>query len=294
MNRRFLTVVAFAVLISGLASLLIYRMIAGRVGAASKPATARVVVATHNLALGALIREADIATADWYGPVPASAVVNKEEAIGRGVVAPIYQNEPVLLTRLAPKGAGAGLAATIPQGMRAVAVRVDDVVGVGGFVVPGMRVDVLVSGNAPGSRNEMGTQTRTVLQNIEVLSAGQNIQKDAEGKPVSVPVVNLAVTPEQAEILSLAGNDTKIQLVLRNPLDQNQVKTPGTAMASLFSGKPLEPVRPAPVAPPRRVAAAPKKVAPPPPPAPQFKVVEVLHGAKKVEAKFQQDSEVKP
>jgi pilus assembly protein CpaB len=296
MNKRFLYVVAFAVVMSGMVSLLIYRMVMTRVGAASSPAKGRIVVATHDLALGTLIRDADITIADWNGAVPANALLTKEAAIGRGVVAAIYEKEPVLESRLAPQGAGAGLAAMIPKGMRAVAVHVNEVVGVAGFVVPGMRVDVLVSGNPPGSRNETGTQTRTVLQNIEVLSAGQNIQKDAEGKPVSVAVVNVAVTPEQAEILSLAGNETKIQLVLRNPLDGEQVKTPGTAVARLFSGNAAEPVRPAPSAPRRPVVRPKTQASAPPaaPPAPQFKVVEVFFGVKKADVKFQKDPEVKP
>jgi pilus assembly protein CpaB len=123
--------------------------------------------------------------------------------------------------------------------MRAVAVRVNDVVGVAGFVLPGMRVDLLISGTPPGGSNaNLGTQTRTLLQSIEVLSAGQNIQKDSEGKPISVPVVNLLVTPEQAERLSLASNETRIQLILRNPLDTKESTVPGTALAYLYEGTP--------------------------------------------------------
>ena len=137
----------------------------------------------------------------------------------------------------------------------------------------------------------LGTQSKTLLQNIEVLSAGQNMQKDAEGKPVSVPVVNLLVTAEQAEVLSLASNETRIQLILRNPTDKDTVKTPGTAIAYLFNGR-----EPAAVAPKPRVKAAPK---PPPPPAPapvaappeKVQVtVEVIHGSKKTETKFQEDA----
>ena len=121
--------------------------------------------------------------------------------------------------------------------MRAIAVRVDQVVGVAGFVLPGMRVDVLVSGvppNATGGGGNNNTQVRTILQNIEVLSAGTDIQKDAEGKPQQVQVVNLLVTPEQAQILALASNETRIQLVLRNPLDTKMAPVQGTAMTNLF------------------------------------------------------------
>ena len=98
----------------------------------------------------------------------------------------MYDGEPVLESRLAPKGAGAGLPSMIPPGMRAVAVHVNEVVGVAGFVVPGMRVDVLISGNPPQGNGNQGTLTKTLLQNIEVLSAGQEFKKDVEGKPISV------------------------------------------------------------------------------------------------------------
>ena len=205
-------------------------------------------------------------------------------------MAAIYDGEPIVESRLAPKGAGAGLAATIPAGMRAVAVKVNDVVGVAGFVVPGMRVDVLISGNPPGAPASTGVVSKTLLQNIEVLSAGQNFQKDAEGKPVQVQVVNLLVTPEQAEILNLASNETKIQLVLRNPLDTQTAKTAGIAMGTLFGTavKPPEAARP-----PRRIATRvtmpPVLVEPPRPAAPVM--VEVINGTKRVESKFSAPSE---
>jgi pilus assembly protein CpaB len=169
--------------------------------------------------------------------------------------------------------------------MRAVAVKVNDVVGVAGFVVPGMRVDVLISGNPPGGAASTGMVSKTLLQNIEVLSAGQNFQKDAEGKPVQVAVVNLLVTPEQAEILSLASNETRIQLILRNPLDTETSKTPGIALASLYGGAVKPPEAPAPK--PRPVTAHVKLAPPVEParPAPPV-MVEVINGAKRVESKF--------
>jgi pilus assembly protein CpaB len=215
--------------------------------------------------------------------------------IGRGVIFPILANEPLVDSRLALRGAGAGLAALIPQGMRAVAIRVNEIVGVAGFVVPGMRVDVLISGNPPGAAAQ-GGMTKTLLQNVEVLSAGQNFQKDAEGKPISVPVVNLLVTPEQAEMLSLASSQTSIQLVLRNPLDKEIAKTSGSAIAQLFHPGTLpEPeAKPGPVARGRpvariRTAATPAALASPPP-----RTVEVIHGVNRVETRFDPASEVKP
>jgi pilus assembly protein CpaB len=165
-----------------------------------------------------------------------------------------------------------------------VAIRVNDVTSVAGFVTPGMRVDVLILGNPPNGSQSLGTQTKTLLQNMEVLSAGQQIERDKEGKPVSVPVVNMLVTPEQAEILSLASQDARIQLVLRNPLDTEEAKTSGTALARLWTGQQAPPQ---PVSRPR---PQPVPVIPSPPP-PHVKpadpiIVQVLHGAQKKEVKF--------
>lgn len=199
------------------------------------PVTTRIVIAARNLPIGTVVRDADLSTAEWLGSLPRGAFVSKDAVLGRAVVSDLYQGEPVLDTRLAAAGSGGGLAATIKPGMRACAVRVDDVVGVAGFVVPGMRVDVLVSGNGPGVPQAGGPRVKTLLQNIEVLSAGSNIQRGNDGKPIQVPVVNLLVTPEQAELLSLASNQAKIQLVLRNPLDTETPETPSIAMASMFS-----------------------------------------------------------
>ncbi len=294
MNKRLLSVLGFALVVSALATVVLYRLIVTRLADSAKPATTQIIVASHNLDLGTLIKDSDLKIVGWSGPQPKGAILNAADAMGRGVIATIYEGEPILDTRLAGKGAGAGLAATIPRGMRAVAIRVNDVVGVAGFVVPGMRVDILIAGNPPGAPGSLGTQTKTLLQNIEVLSAGQNIQKDNEGKPVSVQVVNLLVTPEQAEILSLASNETRIQLILRNPIDTDTVQTPGTAIANLFSGKSGLPAtketpdRPAAKARPV-VAKAPPVVAPAAPE--QSKViipltVEVITGTSRAETKF--------
>ncbi len=161
------------------------------------------------------------------------------------MIATIYEGEPISPGRLAPQGAGAGLASMIPMGKRAVALKIDEVVGLAGFVVPGMRVDVIIAGgntngNSDSGRN--GILSRTILQNIEVLSAGQKFEKTAEGKPQNAQVVNLLVTPDQAEVLSLASNETKVQLVLRNPLDTREEKTRGTSVAALFGQELAAPV----------------------------------------------------
>lgn len=302
MNKRLLSVLAFALVISGLASVILYRLIATKLSASAKPATTEIVVASRDLEIGTLIKDSDLKTVDWSGPKPKGALSASSDAIGRGVVSVINEGEPIVDSRLAAKGAGAGLAATIPPGMRAVAVRVNDVVGVAGFVVPGMRVDILIAGTPPGGASaSLGTLSKTLLQNIEVLSAGQNIQKDAEGKPVSVPVVNLLVTPEQAEILSLASNETRIQLILRNPMDKETTKTPGTAIANLFSGQTGPLPGPKPNAPPKP-RLKPAAVAKSPTVTVQASereriviplTVEVIHGTNRAETKFKSD-EVKP
>ncbi|PYT29181.1 MAG: Flp pilus assembly protein CpaB [Acidobacteria bacterium] len=289
MNQRLFSVLIFAFVVSAGASLLLYRLIGARVTANAKQPTAQVIVAARTLGLGTLLRDSDLKMGDWSGPLPQGVLLRKEDVVGRGVMAAIYDGEPIVENRLAPKGAGAGLAATIPAGMRAVAIKVNDVVGVAGFVVPGMRVDVLISGNPPGGAASAGMVSKTLLQNIEVLSAGQNFQKDAEGKPVQVQVVNLLVTPEQAEILNLASNETKIQLVLRNPLDTQTAKTPGIALGTLFGAVVKPPAAPRP---PRRIAtrvALPVFVEAPKPAGPVM--VEVINGTKRMESKFSAPSE---
>lgn len=244
MNRRLVSVLCFALIVASATSFLVYRLILVRVQSPSQGktvATNKLLVAKHDLQVGTLIRDSDVDEVSWAAPIPDDAVRTRTDVVSRGVVATIFQNEPVLQRRLAIKGAGAGLAATIPVGMRAVAMRVNEVVGLAGFVLPGMRVDVLVAGNAPGSST---TLCRTVLQNIEVLSAGQKIEKNNEGKPESAQVVNLLVTPNQAETLNLAS-DSRIQLVLRNPLDQKSEITEGTSTAKLYGLREVPPNQPA-------------------------------------------------
>lgn len=236
MNRNVLIVLSCALILSASASYLVYRAVRARVSPAEPRQTAQLVVAARDLAPGTLIRDADLKTAAWFGPAPKGGMLRRDIFLNRGVASPIFEGEPVTESRLSPKGSGGGLAAMIPPGMRACAVRVNEVVGLAGFVVPGMRVDVLITGLPPGGNPLDGPKVRTLLQNIEVLSAGTNFQKDQEGKPEQAQVVNLLVTPAQAEILSLASNETRIQLVLRNPMDTTIAKPPGTVMSDLFGG----------------------------------------------------------
>jgi pilus assembly protein CpaB len=239
MNRRLVTILLAAFVVAALCSVLVYRLVGMRIAAVKPQPSTRVVAAATDIKIGTVLSAPDLTTVQIMGTVPKTAILDAKNAIGRGVTSSLYAGEPILEDRLAPMGSGGGLAATIKDGMRAIAVRVDQVVGVAGFVTPGMHVDVLISGVPPtngggaaGSNNN--TQVRTVLQNIEVLSAGTDIQKDAEGKPLQVQVVNLLVTPEQAQVMALASNETRIQLVLRNPLDTKVASVQGTAMTNLF------------------------------------------------------------
>jgi pilus assembly protein CpaB len=295
MNKRFLGVLTFAFLVAAGASLVLYRVLINRpVPTTTGPALAQVAVATKDLEVGTVLKADDVKVADWPGAIPVGATTDISKILGRGVITAIFAKEPIISSRLAPAGAGGGMAAMIPQGMRAVAVRVNEVVGVAGFVVPGMHVDVLISGNSPGGNTSLGTLTQTLLQNIEVLSAGQDFKKDAEGKPIMVQVVNMLVTPTQAEQLSLAASQTSIQLVLRNPLDHDIAKTPGTALQRLFSNGKLQPL-PSDIAP--RPRAVPKRpvpvVAAAPPPKEIPFVMEIISGNSKREQKFGGTAEVK-
>ena len=285
MNRRILIIVLCALVLSACASYLVYRAVANRVTTGKPQPTVQLVVASRDLVVGTLIQGPDVKMAAWGGLLPKGASVKRDGFLNRGVSSTIYEGEPITDSRLAPAGSGGGLAAIIPLGMRASAVRVNDVVGVAGFVVPGMRVDILITGNPPGGNALDGPKVRTLLQNIEVLSAGTNFQKDQGGKPEQVQVVNLLVTPAQAEILSLASNETHIQLVLRNPMDTQISKPPGTIMSDLFGGaRAPEPARPAPAQiGPVANHQAPVVAAPDPP---AVYTIEVSNGAVHTQAKF--------
>src|ERR1700761_920674 len=242
MNRRLSLILASAFVIAAACSYLVYRVVGTRLALGQQKST-RVIVAVNDVKLGSVLKDADLSTTDISGPLPKGAILKRQDAVGRGVVSDLYQGEPIVESRLAAVGSGGGLAATIRQGMRACAVKVDEVVGVAGFVTPGMRVDVLISGNPPGPANLVqGTKVKTLLQNVEVLSAGTDIQKDNEGKPQQVQVVNLLVTPEQAELLSLASTQTHIQLVLRNPLDTQVAQLSGSALARLYTDPNANPI----------------------------------------------------
>jgi pilus assembly protein CpaB len=283
MNRRFISVLLFAFVVAGGSSIVLYRLVIGRMNTSAPSATSSIVVAAKNLELGAVIKDTDLRVAAWPGVLPQGAIAKTADAVGRGVVSPIYASEPVTESRIGERGAGGGLAVTIPQGMRAMAIRVNEVVGVAGFVVAGTHVDVLVSGTSAEAAG--GNVTRTLLQNISVLSAGQDFKKDAEGKPVSVQVVNLLVTPQQAEMLSLASIQMTLQLVLRNPMDTTITAPPGVTLSSILFGQARPVVRSQPVS--HSVTVKPAQVALAAVLPPEALRMEIIEGSKRTEITLQ-------
>jgi pilus assembly protein CpaB len=268
MDRRLLTVLGMSVVLALVVAGIFYQVSAH--AQKSSPATAMrdVVVATETLPLGVAIKPNHVRVMKVpLEMVPKTAFAKVDDVLDRSVISPIIQDEALLEGRLAPRGSGMGLAPIIPTGMRAVAVRVNEIIGVAGFILPGMRVDVLVTGRPPvGASNDM---TTTVLQNITVLSANQQMQPD-KGQAINATVVNVLVTPEQAEILTLAGGVGRVTLVLRNATDQKIDPVPIHDTAELYGGPHKAPVATIARAMPR---PQPKAMTPPPPPPPAPPVV---------------------
>lgn len=236
-NRIWIALVLAA--ISGVAAgALVLNFLENRPSIIPSPAiasTAAVAVAARDLDVGSVVGPEDVRMVEWPGDaIPQNYARSPEEVIGRGLITNVMAGEPLLLTKLADKGAGGGLPITIPEGMRAVSVKVNDVIGVGGFVLPGTRVDVMVTLNPTSERD--AALTRVILQNVQVLTAGQIMQRDAEGTPQTVPLVTLLVTPNEAEQLTLAATEGQIQLALRNTLDNEEIDTEGARIPNLVRG----------------------------------------------------------
>jgi pilus assembly protein CpaB len=202
-------------------------------GTTSMP-TRQVVVAANDLDVGAEIQQEDIRMIEWpQSSMPAQAISDPKDVIGRGLVLPVVANEPILPMKLADKNAGGGLPPAIPPGLRALSVRVNEVIGVAGYVLPGTRVDVLATVN-PGNQQQDIT-SKVILTNVQVLAAGTKIERDVhDNKAMPVSVVTLLVAPEESERLTLAATEGKIQLALRNPLDKETPSTPGIKPAMLL------------------------------------------------------------
>jgi pilus assembly protein CpaB len=236
---RLFAVFAIAIVAGGTFAFATYRYIQDRPAAVANMQTRPVVVAAANLDLAAELRREDMRVIDWpAGSVPAGSFSNPQELIGRGLIQPVVQNAPILEGAMPPKEAGAGLPPVIPEGLRAVSVRVNDVIGVAGYVLPGTRVDVVATVN-PTDQHPDAT-SKVILTNVQVLTAGTKIERDTEDhKPVTVNVVTLLVDPQQSERLALASTEGKIQLALRNPLDKTAPPTPGIRPAALLGWAPV-------------------------------------------------------
>lgn len=292
MDRRFITVLGVSLLFALVVSGVFYQLSRGL--ASGAPPTSNedkvdLIVAARPLTVGMTLTPEDVKlTKIPAAAFPKGGFSKVEDIAQRPLISNILLEEPVLEGRLAPKGSGTGLAPVIPAGMRAVSVRVTDVVGVAGFVQPGLKVDVLVTGRPPRGEAPM---TSTVLQNITVLSSGTTLAADARGQAISAQSVTLLVTPEQAEILTLASNEGRIQLVLRNSKDNEVRATPGSNVAKLYGvqasrgngrgyaepdGEQPEEPRPRP-----RPAAAPAPFVPKAAPQPAADQIVVIRGDKR-------------
>ena len=233
MNRtRLVFIGILALALGAFASALAYRMLQAHNGAA-QGGVQDVVVATNNIPVGARIQDKDVRIVHLPPEaIPPSAFRHLERTVGRGVIQPIAAGDFVLTTKVASENGGSGLPSMIPPGMRAVSVRVNDFSSVSGFVQPGSRVDVLMTGTATGSSEP---QTITVLRNVAVLANGQKLDRSLLGnESQNSPVITLAVSPDDAAKLALAMNQGHIQLALRNPLDTNQAEVASIGMHSLY------------------------------------------------------------
>ena len=251
----------------------------------TKIATRPVVIAVADLQLGAALRAQDLRAIDWPAEaVPAGAFGKVDEVVGRGLIFPVVQNEVIVPGKLASKEAGAGLPPAIPEGFRALSVRVNDVIGVAGYVLPGTHVDVVATVNPTSQQPDV--TSKVILTDVQVLAAGTRIERDAEqNKPVAVSVVTLMADPVQAERLTLASTEGKIQLALRNPLDQTKPETPGIRPAVLMGSAIARPIAVRGGA--RRASAAPAApVAAAPAPSP---TIEIIRGDKRTSEVVRQE-----
>jgi len=267
-----------ALAFGGLLSTVVYkRLLAAEI--APRTPGVDVVVAANDLQVGAKLEDQDVKVVNRPADgLPDGVIHQKARAIGRGVLQQIYKGEFILTNKLADKDV-VGLPALIPSGMRALSVRVNDVIAVAGFVLPGTRVDVLLTGN-PGAGGESVTTT-TVLENVAVLATGQKLERNRAGEPQTSAVITLLVSPEDAQKLTLASQEGRIQLSLRNPLDTSQEKLASVRNNTLYTGGAAAPLP--------KVAHKVKHVVPAPASARLSPyTIELIRGNEKKEVSFEQ------
>jgi pilus assembly protein CpaB len=280
-TTRTAVVVGIAVAAAALASFGAYRAIQSMPVREVEVRSLYQVVATQDMAMGTLITKDHVKLVAWPASSPvANGFTEIEQVVNRGLIAAVVSNEPLTESKLAPLEAGAGLPPSIPEGMRAMSVRVNEIVGVAGFVVPGTRVDLLVTLRNQGGSDQ--SMTRVVLSDIQVLTAGTRYdqEKSRDGQPIPTSVVTLLVTPQDAEKITLASSEGSIMLTLRNPMDRKPTETQGIRTAALLGQ--------APPPQPKVQTVQNRRVAVPPPapaaaPAPKLYTVEAIRGAKRSE-----------
>lgn len=278
MNRtRLLMIGVLALALGVLASMYVFKRLQGN--NVTRDLGVEVIVAANDLQVGSRVEEKDIKIIRVKAEdLPPGAPRKRSDVLGHGVIIPIAKGEFILPNRLAAENAGAGLPSLIPPGMRAVSVRVNEVVSVAGFVTPGTRVDVLLTGTPTGNGEQ---QTTTVLQNVAVLASGHTLERTSTGEAQNTAVITLLVTPDDAQRLTLASSEGHIQLALRNPLDTKQDNVSSSNARGLFKSGAPEPVRT-----PVRHVTTPKATPTQPPPGVS---VEIYQGDKpKQEVKFQE------
>src|ERR1700730_5783733 len=272
-QNRMLIGLGVAILVALFLSTYVYRQF--QQATSVKPVvTGHIVVAAVPMQLGTRIDARNLRQIPWSSNAPVAGTFTRiEDCANRALITPVATNELILESKLASVEAGPELTATMPEGMPAISVAVNEVVGVAGFVIPGTIVDVLVTGRSSSGGQNGGNVTRTILENVRVLAAGQKIEQDREGKPQTVPVITLLVSPEDAAKLAMASTQGKIQLALRNTIDSKEVSPPTVMEAALFTGT-------APAPPAKHIAAV--KSAP----APSPYVIEVITGSKRENKSF--------
>jgi pilus assembly protein CpaB len=279
-NARLALVLAVALTAAGLASLVVYQVVSAIPVREVEVASLHAVVAAKSIPVGTIVTTEHLKLVPWPARNPVPGAFTKIEAVvNRGAIVEVAENEPLTESKLAPLGSGGGLPPTIPEGMRAISVRTNEVVGVAGFVIPGTRVDVLVTVKERGTQGE--PVSRAVVSNVQVLTAGTRFDQEkarSEGKPIPSTVVTLLVTPQDAERISLAASEGQITLTLRNPLDVARTTTNGVRMANLLA-EPAAPVVPKRIEGRRVVVQAP----PPAPAAAPIYTVEAIRAAKRSE-----------
>ena len=271
-TNRLLIGLVIALVIAFLLSSFVYKQF--QKASIVKPATTQpLVVAAVPLPLGTRLDASNVRVIQWPSNQPVVGMFARvEDVVGRANITALAENEPVLEAKLAPKESGAGLSSTIPEGMRALSVAVNEVIGVAGFVIPGTTVDVLVTGRATGVNDSI---TRTILEDVRVLAAGQKIEQDRDGKPQTVAVITLLLSPDDVTKLTMASTQGRIQLALRNTVDTKKTEPKAVLEASLFTpdGASAKPAR-----------SGVKRPGPPPPP-PAY-VIEVITGNKRESKSF--------